>query len=160
MRWMLGLGFVAVVACSSDSLTLPSDQETPDYKQFSSILLPSASDPSVSAIAVCGQSYSGEDFTAPPCNGYIADLDLFFPPRRINNPHFLVFNRFVEAERHCYVSETVNANLMRGIRPNGVRTFAIVADACNESPLIPGLYFEVFVLDGEPVNFGLFHPTP
>jgi hypothetical protein len=57
MRAMLILGLVAVIACTSESVTSPAAQAITPAKRSPGVALPSVSDPSVEPLFVCGPDY-------------------------------------------------------------------------------------------------------
>lgn len=60
MRAMLILGLVAVIACSSESVTSPAAQAITPAKRSPGVVLPSVSDPSVEPLFVCGPDYPAD----------------------------------------------------------------------------------------------------
>jgi hypothetical protein len=157
MRSTIALGIIALLACNGDPATSPTTQAVAAARKSASLALPSATDPSVSPLFICGPSYPADGGVI---EGFCNTLTtLWFQPSGKNKWAFAIRIPGSDAPPPVPPEEDfteMRFGVFHGAKPifhhDGIYQF----DALGVEIVGGRRYLEMSVRDGQPVNWGVF----
>jgi hypothetical protein len=157
MRAMLILGLVAVIACSSESVTSPAAQAITPAKRSASVALPSVSDPTVEPLFVCGPDYPADGGVIEGWCGTVKVL--WLQPYAKHQWFFTIRVPGTDAPGPVPPEEDFTDHrfgVLRSPKPI-IRHDRVYQFNSLDVEIVGGRrYLEVSVRDNQPVNWGVF----